>query len=71
VRDYIYDIETFPNVFTMAMAHVKSDLRWSFEISPWRDDSREIIDILYYLKSQNARMIGFNNLGFDYPVLTP
>lgn len=67
--DYIYDIETFPNVFTMAMTHVKSGIRWSFEISPWRDDSREIIDIMYYLKSQNARMIGFNNLGFDYPVL--
>lgn len=69
MRDYIYDTETYPNVFTMSMNHVKSDLRWNFEISPWRDDSRDLLDFMYYLKSQNARMVGFNNIGFDYPVL--
>lgn len=69
MRDYIYDTETYPNVFTMSMNHVKSDIRWNFEISPWRDDSRDLLDVLYYLKAHNARMIGFNNIGFDYPVL--
>ena len=66
MRDYVYDLETYPNVFTMAVEHAEAPLRWYFEISDWRNDSR---DILQYLKDTNARMVGFNNIGFDYPVL--
>jgi hypothetical protein len=69
MRDYIYDIETFPNVFTLALEHADAPIKWSFEISDWRNDSREIVTFLQYLKDTNARMVGFNNLGFDYPVL--
>lgn len=68
-NDYVYDIETYPNVFTLAVEHSQAPLRWSFEISDWRNDSREIVAFLQYLKDTNARMVGFNNLGFDYPVL--
>jgi hypothetical protein len=68
-NDYIYDIETYPNVFTMAVEHAEHPLRWSFEISPWRNDSSKLIDFFTWLKMQNARMAGFNNLGFDYPVV--
>jgi hypothetical protein len=67
--DYIYDIETYPNVFTLAVEHAESPLCWSFEISDWRNDSKEIIAFLQFLKHSNAKMVGFNNLGFDYPVL--
>jgi hypothetical protein len=69
VNDYIYDIETFPNVFTLAVEHAGSPLSWLFEISDWRNDSREIVSFLQYLKDTDARMVGFNNTGFDYPVL--
>ena len=68
-NDYVYDIETYPNVFTLAVEHSEAPLRWAFEISDWRNDSREIVAFLQYLKDTNARMVGFNNLGFDYPVL--
>jgi hypothetical protein len=68
-NDYVFDIETYPNVFTLAVEHAEVPLRWSFEISGWRNDSKEIIEFLQYLKDTNARMVGFNNLGFDYPVL--
>ena len=67
-NDYVYDIETFPNVFTLAVEHAEAPLRWSFEISNQRNDSKEIIEFLRYLKDTNARMVGFNSLGFDYPV---
>ena len=69
MRDYVYDIETYPNVFTLAVEHSQAPLRWSFEISDFRNDSRDIIAFLQFLKETNARMVGFNNLGFDYPVL--
>jgi hypothetical protein len=68
-NDYAYDIETYPNVFTLAVEHVDAPLRWAFEISPWRNDSKEIISFLQYLRDTRARMVGFNNLGFDYSVL--
>lgn len=69
MRDYIFDIETYPNVFTLAVEHAEAPLRWSFEISDFRNDSKQIIEFLTYLKDTNGRMVGFNNVGFDYPVL--
>ncbi len=68
-NDYIYDLETFPNVFTLAVEHADAPMRWLFEISDWRNDSREIVAFLQYLSDTSARMIGFNNIGFDYPVV--
>jgi hypothetical protein len=68
-NDYVFDLETYPNVFTMAVEHCDYPLTWAFEISPWRNDSRAIIDFVMWLKSQGARMVSFNGLGFDYPIL--
>jgi hypothetical protein len=68
-NDFVYDIETYPNVFTLAVEHADAPLRWLFEISDRRNDSSEICQFIYWLKDINARMVGFNNLGFDYPVL--
>ncbi len=68
-NDYVFDIETYPNVFTLAVEHADAPLRWMFEISDWRNDSRDIIAFLQHLKQTDARMVGFNNLGFDYPIL--
>lgn len=61
----VYDAETFPNCFTLAAEHVDLPITWAFEISDYRNDSREIIEWVESL----TRMIGFNNIGFDYPVL--
>ena len=66
---WVYDIETYVNVFTIAFEHADAPITLSFEISDWRNDSKEIIEFLGYLADTKARMVGFNNLGFDYPVL--
>ena len=68
-NDFVYDCETYPNVFTLAVEHAQAPLHWLFEISDLRNDSREIVAFLQYLKQTNSRMVGFNNLGFDYPCL--
>ena len=65
----IYDCETYKNVFTLAAEHCDYPLRWAFEISHFKDDSRELIEWLQWLVSRNAQMVGFNNVSFDYPVL--
>ena len=69
MSDFIYDIETYPNVFTLGVEHCEVPLSWMYEISDVRNDSREIIAFLTHLKQTDSRMVGFNNLGFDYPVL--
>lgn len=68
-NDFVYDIETYPNCFTLAAEHADYPLKWCFEISDFRDDSRELVEWLYWVKSINGRLVGFNNVGFDYPVL--
>jgi hypothetical protein len=68
-NDWVYDTEEFPNVFTIAFEHVEAPITLMFEISDQRNESREIIEFLQYLKDTGARMIGFNNIGWDYPIL--
>ncbi len=68
-NDFAYDEETMPNVFTIAFEHCWMPFRWAFEISPWRNDSREIIEFVRWIAANKGRLVGFNNLGFDYPIL--
>ena len=67
--DYIYDLETYPNVFLMAVSQVGSANAWMFQISDWVNDTQALLSFMLMLKSTNARMVGFNNINFDYPVL--
>ena len=65
----IYDLETYPNIFTMAVEHADSSLSWFFEISERCNDSKHIVDFMTYLGNADFEMVGFNNIGFDYPIL--
>lgn len=69
VRDYGYDIETYPNIFTFSAKHIVSGRRFYFEISERVNQSLELYQLLLSLSKTNARMVGFNNIGFDYPVV--
>lgn len=66
---YIYDIETYPNCFLAAFECADAPFKFLFEISNRRNQSRDLIDFLDYLRDTKATLVGFNNLGFDYPVL--
>ncbi len=64
---HIYDIESYPNVFTLAAkTHETGECR-TFEISFRRND---VAQLLLWVESISLdRMVGFNNYGFDYPIL--
>lgn len=68
-KDVIWDVETYKNVFTLSAELVDMPLTWCFEISDYRNDSAAIMEWLRWLKANGYSMVGFNNLGFDYPVL--
>ncbi len=64
-----YDIETLPNAFTFYALGLFSDLDVVFEISDFRDDRDTLLRWFEYWRDTQTPMIGFNNLGFDYPVI--
>jgi hypothetical protein len=65
-----YDIEVFPDAFTLwAKKHDGNDWFY-FEISFRKNNHRKLCMWMNYLMNQNCEgMIGYNNLGYDYPVL--
>lgn len=65
----VYDIETFPNVFTLAMKVLNGDQYGIWEISDKRDDRQGLMTFFTYLSQTQTPMIGFNSLHFDYPVI--
>lgn len=70
MTDYIYDIETYPNCFTACFMNAGDPgSYWQFEISTRRNDVVEMLAFLWALAHNKHRMVGFNNEGFDYPVI--
>jgi len=68
-QDYGYDIECYPNFFSLAAKHVKSGTRYYFEISQWADDTDALNQFIYWLHTNKCRMVGFNNIAYDYTLL--
>ena len=69
MRDWCYDIETYPNICTFAFEQSEGPLDLYFEVSPWVDDSEILLHFLKSIRAQRGNLIGFNNLMFDYPIL--
>lgn len=68
-RTYGYDIECYPNVFTIELTHIPTDHRWIFEVSDRMNQSVELVAFLFRLRDAGCSMLGFNNEGYDYPVI--
>ncbi len=65
----IYDIETFPNVFTFQVIWTETGQEGIFEISDRCDDRQPLLAWFRYWQANKTYMVGFNNEGFDYPVI--
>ena len=68
-RDWIYDIECYPNVFTISALHANTGIRFRAEISIRKNETEKLLNWLNMLATNKHRMVGFNNVGYDYPVL--
>lgn len=67
--DVSYDEECYPNAFTIGILHRVTRRKWLFEISDRRNDISLLCRFIEELAAQKCRMIGYNNIGYDYPVL--
>ena len=66
---YVYDCETYPNVFLLQLQRVGDMERFAYEISNRVNHSHHIVQLMDVLRANKDRMVGFNNIGFDYPIL--
>lgn len=67
--DYGYDIECLPNFFSLIATRVEDNASWRFVITPWLNQGKELNLFLTQLKETDGRMVGYNNLGYDYPMV--
>jgi hypothetical protein len=65
-RLYIYDLETYPNFFLASFKCNTTNKYLEFEISYRKDDRKKLKKFLH---QKGLKLVGFNNLNFDYPVL--
>lgn len=62
----VYDIEVLSNLFTYTGYCPKEDKYYQFVISAWRND---LNDLYYHLNRDKLIQVGYNNEGYDYPVI--
>lgn len=66
---YIYDLETYPNIFSMGLYHPVTGTYWDFEASDRKNELHLLQQTLHALSKSKAHLIGFNNQFFDYPLI--
>lgn len=67
--DYIYDIECYPNFFSFRCTRYSDGAKWCYEISDWCHQGADLFVFLTQVAGSGGRMVGFNNVGYDYPML--
>ena len=66
---WVYDIECYPNCFTLCAVQVGTNKGVVFEISNRKNHEGELRKWCAALYKRKAQMVGYNSIGFDYPVL--
>lgn len=67
--DFIYDLESYPNCFTMTIVHASGKHLRQYEISERKDETEGLANCLRYLVKNKCRMVGYNNLSYDYSLI--
>ena len=65
-KTFVYDIESYPNLFLLSAKNPFTKERKKFQISPLAD---ERIELAQWMLNDVENMAGFNNEFYDYPVL--
>lgn len=67
--DVIYDLETFPNIFTFCAVFENGKGLRTYECSDRKNETEQILEFLRNVVRHKMRLVGFNNLGFDMQIL--
>jgi len=67
--DWIWDLETYPNAFTFSSINANGEEPQVFEMSTRKNECVQMFSFLDKLRKNKDRMVGFNSLNFDYPII--
>lgn len=67
--DWIYDLETYLDLFSACFVHVRTGTRFIFEVSPRLNQSAQFVTFIEWAITNQYRFFGYNNLMFDWPVI--
>ncbi len=67
--DFVWDIECYQNLFLVGMKNTRTGQRKRFECSDWNNDYTDLRRTIKVMKDNGARMVGFRNTFYDYPLL--
>lgn len=65
----IYDLESYPNIFSYCGVNSDGTDIKVFEISDRKNETKELLKELRRLVVQKKSLVGFNNVGFDYNLI--
>jgi len=65
----VYDTECYPNLYLLCVGDPLSRKALVFEISDRRDDRESMFSLLRGFYKNRTRMVGYNNLRYDYVLL--
>lgn len=77
MKFYIWDLETYPGCFLFSGKFEDASETQTFEISDYVaglnetpvNDRDRLLQWLSYVQNTGCAMVGYNSLGFDYPIL--
>lgn len=69
LNHWIYDCETYPNIFSICIIRADGSNCRIWEVSDRKNDTEAILICLRWMIENNQTMVGFNNVGFDYRLI--
>lgn len=66
---YGYDVESYPNYFSVTFIRVTDRAVWKFEICNENNQSHDLFIFLQQVIHSGGIGVGFNNQNYDYPML--
>lgn len=69
MKDLVFDIETYPNLFSICFYNPATDSYKTFEMSAWCNDWNDFRKFVKNCSNGFVRWVGFNNYYFDYQVI--
>lgn len=67
--NWIYDIETYPNIFTFCAVYGNGKGLRVYEVSSRKNETKELLEFLRNVLINKHSLVGFNNVGFDWQVM--
>ena len=64
---FVYDVEIFPNFFSVTVKNTESGNIKSYEISERRNQLSDIVKLFLH---KGIHWVGFNSMHFDAPVIS-